>query len=111
MAGLDLLRGTLDLLILRSVSAGPKHGYAIARWIESVSEGDFLVEEGSLYPALQRIRGKGWLDAEWGVSDTGRRARFYELTPAGADRLKSELRAWERYTQAVARAMEAEVVP
>lgn len=109
MAGLDLLRGTLDLLILRSVSAGPKHGYAIARWIEEVSDGDFLVEEGSLYPALQRIRGKGWLEASWGVSDTGRRARFYELTPSGASRLESELRAWERYTKAVARAMEAEV--
>ena len=111
MESLDLLRGTLDLLILRSVSTGPKHGYAIARWIEEVSDGDFLVEEGSLYPALQRIRKKGWLDAQWGVSDTGRRARFYELTAAGEARLESELRAWKRYTRAVARAMEAEVVP
>ena len=109
MAGLDLLRGTLDLLILRSVSAGPRHGYAIAQWIKEVSDGEFLVEEGSLYPALQRIRGKGWLQAEWGVSDTGRRARFYTLTPAGKARLESELRAWERYTRAVSRAMAAEV--
>lgn len=111
MAGLDLLRGTLDLLILKAVSAGPRHGYAIAQWIKDVSDGAFLVEEGSLYPALQRIRGKGWLEAEWGVSDTGRRARFYRLTPAGEARLESELRAWDRYTAAVARAMEAEVTP
>lgn len=111
MAGLDLLRGTLDLLILKAVSAGPRHGYAIAQWIKDVSDGAFLVEEGSLYPALQRIRGKGWLEAEWGVSDTGRRARFYRLTPAGEARLESKLRAWDRYTAAVARAMEAEVAP
>lgn len=111
MAGLDLLRGTLDLLILKAVSAGPRHGYAIARWIKDVSDGAFLVEEGSLYPALQRIRSKGWLEAEWGVSDTGRRARFYRLTPAGEARLESELQVWDRYTAAVARAMEAEVAP
>lgn len=111
MAGLDLLRGTLDLLILKAVSAGPRHGYAIAQWIKEVSDGAFLVEEGSLYPALQRIRGKGWLEAEWGVSDTGRRARFYRLTPAGEARLESELRAWDRYTAAVDRAMSAEVAP
>lgn len=105
---LELLRGTLDLLILKAVSTGPRHGYAIAQWIKHVSDGTFLVEEGSLYPALQRIRKRGWLEAEWGVSDTGRRARFYELTDAGRDRLGSELRTWQRYTAAVERAMAAD---
>lgn len=107
MSGLDLLRGTLDLLILRAVSDGPRHGYGIARWIDEVSAGEFLVEEGSLYPALQRIRAKGWLAAEWGVSDTGRQARFYELTASGRDRLEAELASWRRYTRAVERAMAA----
>lgn len=105
---LDLLKGTLDLLILRAVSTDPLHGYGIARWIENTTDGTFLVEEGSLYPALQRIRGRGWLEAEWGVSDTGRRARFYAITDAGRERLESELRRWRRYNSAVERAMAAE---
>lgn len=105
---LDLLRGTLDLLILRAVSRNALHGYGIARWIEDTTDGTFLVEEGSLYPALQRIRKKGWLTARWGVSDTGRRARFYAITDAGRERLQSELRTWRRYNRAVERAMTAE---
>ncbi|MGD2071221.1 MAG: PadR family transcriptional regulator [Gemmatimonadota bacterium] len=105
---LDLLRGTLDLLVLRAVSDDPLHGYGIARWIEETTDGAFLVEEGSLYPALQRIRRKGWLTAEWGVSHTGRRARLYAITDAGRERLESELRAWRRYNRAVEKAMTAE---
>lgn len=111
MAGLELLKGTLDLLILRAVADGSLHGYGIARWIERGSEGEFLVEEGSLYPALQRLRGRGWLRAEWGVSENGRRARFYELTSRGEAQLESELRSWRRYTRAMARAIEGEAVP
>ena len=110
-SNLELLRGTLDLLILKAVSGGPRHGYGIARWIGSVTEGDFLVEEGSLYPALQRVRKRGWLSARWGVSDTGRRARFYDLTDSGRERLDRQLRAWARYTRAVEKAMSAEVAP
>ena len=106
--GLELLPGTLDLLILKAVSAAPRHGYAIAQWVRGVSEGEFLVEEGSLYPALQRNRGKGWLEARWGVSDTGRRVRFYEITPAGRARLEAQLRIWGRYARAVERAMAAD---
>ena len=108
---LELLPGTLDLLILKALSSGPHHGYGIARWIESVTEGDFLVEEGSLYPALQRVRKRGWLSARWGVSDTGRRARFYSLTDGGRERLNRELRTWARYTRAVEKAMSARVTP
>lgn len=108
---LDLLKGTLDLLILRAVSGGPHHGYGIARWIETVTDGAFLVEEGSLYPALQRCRKNGWLRAEWGRSATGRRARFYELTEGGREHLERERRAWTRYTEAVRRAMAAEPAP
>ena len=110
-SNLELLRGTLELLILKSVSGGPNHGYGIARWIESVTDGDFLVEEGSLYPALQRVRKRGWLSARWGVSDTGRRARFYSLTDAGRERLDRELRVWARYTSAVEKAISAPVTP
>ncbi len=111
MAGLELLKGTLDLLILRALADGPLHGYGIARWIERGSEGEFLVEEGSLYPALQRLRGREWLRAEWGVSESGRRARFYELTSRGEAQLESELRTWKRYTRAMGRAIEGEAVP
>jgi PadR family transcriptional regulator PadR len=105
---LDLLRGTLDLLILKAVSAEPRHGYGIAQWIGSVTDGTFLVEEGSLYPALQRCRKKRWLTAQWGTSATGRRARFYELTDEGREHLVRELRTWERYTRAVGDAMAAD---
>jgi transcriptional regulator len=85
-SSLQLVRGTLDLLVLKALSWGPRHGYAVSQWIKGVTEGALLVEEGSLYPALQRIQRKGWIRSRWGVSDTGRRARFYELTPVGEER-------------------------
>ena len=101
---LELLQGTLDLLILKTLalSARPMHGYAVARLIRERSDEVFLIEEGALYPALHRLERKGWIESEWGVSANNRKARFYELTPAGRAQLKAELLNWRRYSQAVA---------
>ena len=101
----DLLAGTLDMLILRMLRAGPAHGLQIAQDIERRSGDVLLVEQGSLYPALHRIEERGWVTSEWGVSDTGRRARFYQLTADGRRQLKTESGRWETLVRAVARAM------
>ncbi len=103
----DLLQGTLDVLILKTLSWGPRHGYAIARWLEDSSSEAIRIEEGSLYPALYRMERKGWIEASWGMSELGRRAKFYELTPAGRARLRAEIAAWRRLSGAVARILEA----
>jgi transcriptional regulator len=101
-ASLDLLQGTLDLLVLRTLAWGPMHGYTVARLIKERSDGVFLVEEGALYPALHRLARKGWVASEWGVSENNRRARFYQLTPGGRAALRAQTAEWNRYTQAVA---------
>jgi len=101
----DLLAGTLDMLILQIVRGGPVHGLQIAQQIELQSDHTLLVEQGSLYPALRRLEERGWLTAEWGMSDTNRRARFYSLTPAGRKQLRTEANRWELLTKAVARVM------
>jgi transcriptional regulator len=101
----DLLAGTLDMLILRMLQAGPAHGLQIAQDIERRSDDVLLVEQGSLYPALHRLEARGWISSSWGVSDTNRRARFYQLTPQGKKELTTEASRWETLTQAVARAM------
>ncbi len=106
---LNLIRGTLDLLVLKAISAEARHGYAVSQWIKDVTKGVLLVEEGSLYPALHRIERKGWISAQWGVSETGRRARFYELTDEGHTRLEHELRTWRKYSEAIQAAVSAEV--
>lgn len=106
-SNLTLLRGTLDLLILQALQAGPKHGYAVSEWLEDATDGTLLLEEGTLYPALHRLERKGWVDAEWGVSDNNRRAKFYRLTAAGRRQLDKEASAWQRYTEAVAKALSA----
>ena len=98
---LDVIRGTLDLLILKSLSWGPMHGLAVLRWIEAGSRQKLQIEEGALYPALHRMEQKGWLDSEWGHSEQGRRARFYRVTPAGKKQLAAEVSRWTRYTDAV----------
>jgi PadR family transcriptional regulator, regulatory protein PadR len=98
---LDLLRGTLDLLILKTLSWGPQHGLAVLRWIEQVTERRLQIEEGALYPALHRMEQKGWLDAEWGYTDRNRKAKYYRLTPGGRRQLTTELSKWSRYTEAV----------
>ena len=97
----ELLPGTLYLLILRTLSRGPLHGYAIARRIKESSEAALEIEEGSLYPALNRMLVKGWLTAEWGISDNNRKARFYSLTPAGQKQLEQETREFDRLIQAI----------
>lgn len=103
----DLLQGTLDVLILKTLSWGPRHGYAVARWLEDSSAEAIRIEEGSLYPALYRMERKGWIEASWGMSELGRRAKFYQLTPAGRARLRAEITAWRRLSGAVGRILEA----
>jgi transcriptional regulator len=105
-SSLDLLRGTLDLLILRTLITGPRHGYTIAEEILRNSGDELLVEEGALYPALHRLAARGWVESEWGVSDNNRKARYYSLTPAGRRQLKTQTVDWERYVAAVARVLE-----
>lgn len=104
-----LLRGTLDVLILKAVSWGPRHGYAVADWIRMVTDDQLLVEEGPLYTALHRLEKKGWLSAEWGFSENNRRAKYYELTRSGRQQLRVEVSGWERYVRAVTKALAAPV--
>ena len=105
---LDLLRGTLDLLILKTLSWGPMHGLAVLRWIEQATGERLQIEEGALYPALHRMEQRGWLDAEWGYTDKNRRAKYYRLTRAGRAQLAAELSKWSRYTEAVGLLLAAE---
>jgi PadR family transcriptional regulator len=102
----DLLHGTLDMLILKTLARGAKHGYAIAEWICATSDDVLRVEEGALYPALHRLELKGLLEAEWGVSENNRRARFYRLTRAGRKALTADAQRWSRLSVAVARIMD-----
>lgn len=98
-----LLHGALDALILKVLSRGPSHGYAVARAIEDATGDDLLVEEGSLYPALYRLERRGWVEAEWGTSELGRRAKLYRLTPAGRARLAEEVATWRRFSTSVSK--------
>jgi PadR family transcriptional regulator, regulatory protein PadR len=102
---IDLMQGTLDLLVLRTLTWGPMHGYAVARLIRERSRDVILVEEGALYPALHRLERRGWIQAEWGLSENNRRAKFYELTTPGREQLRREVATWTRYTEAVARVL------
>lgn len=103
----DILRGTLDLLILRALSFGPAHGYTVARWVESATEDALALSEGTLYPALHRLEERGWVSSKWGVSENNRQARFYALTRAGRAQLQVETRNWQRYAQAIFTALGA----
>jgi PadR family transcriptional regulator, regulatory protein PadR len=98
----DLVQGTLDLLILRTISREPQHGWAIAQRIQLISRDVLQVNQGSLYPALQRLERGGWITADWGTSENNRRARFYRLTTAGRERLHQEQEDWERLSSAIA---------
>ena len=103
----DRLQGTLDLLILKTLArSGPLHGYGMAQLIHQATEGSLRIEEGSLYPALQRMRIKGWVDAEWQQSENNRRARFYKLTPQGRKQLNQELREFERVMLAIGKVIQ-----
>src|SRR5437867_2009814 len=101
MKPIDLVQGTLDLLILKSLALEPQHGWAIAARIRQLSNDVLLVQQGSLYPALQRLEHQGWIAAKWGVSDQKRRARFYSLTKSGRKQLEKETAAWERLAAAI----------
>lgn len=108
MAGSDLFVGTLDLLILRALAAGPLHGYGVGRWIRESTESELDIQEGVLYPALHRLERRGLLDEEWGITDTNREAKFYRLSRAGQKHLKAELARWERHIAAVNAALSYE---
>jgi PadR family transcriptional regulator, regulatory protein PadR len=107
---LELLQGTLDLLILRTLIFGAEHGQGIARAIQQTSDKELLVEHGALYPALQRLEERGWISAKWGTSTNNRKARFYSLTAAGRKQLAKETTKWNRLTAAIARILAAEEV-
>ena len=98
---MDLLQGTLDLLVLKTLQAGPTHGWDIAQRIQQVSRDVLRVGQGSLYPALHRLEAQGWIQSEWGASENNRRAKFYRLTAAGRKQLAAETESWERFTGAV----------
>jgi PadR family transcriptional regulator, regulatory protein PadR len=107
----DILRGTLDLLILTALSSGAKHGYGVARWIEGATGDALAVGEGTLYPALHRLEERGWIAAGWGPSENNRNAKFYSLTKRGRARLRVEHQNWRRYAAAVFAAMAAADAP
>src|SRR6266849_3303932 len=102
---LPLLQGTLDALILKTLSRGQRHGYAIARWLEEATDDALQIEEGSLYPALYRMEKRGWIEAEWGISELNRKAKFYRLTPAGRQQLAAETAQWAGFSSAVSKVL------
>lgn len=99
--GLDLLKGTLDVLVLKALTWGPRHGYAVARWLDDATRGALQIEDGALYHGLHRLERKGWVTSEWGLSDANRRAKYYTLTPAGRQQLVAQTATWTRYAEAV----------
>ena len=103
----EILRGTLDLLILQALSWGPAHGYAVARWVQQATEDALAIGEGTLYPALHRLEERGWISATWGASENNRQAKFYALTRRGRAQLRVEADQWRRYAAAVFAALEA----
>jgi PadR family transcriptional regulator PadR len=108
---LDLLQGTLDVLVLRALSWAPMHGYAVARFIRNGSDGSLKVIDGALYTSLHRMEERGWIDSEWGTADSGKRAKFYRLTAAGRRALRTETAGWNDYVAAVARVLSAKPSP
>jgi PadR family transcriptional regulator len=105
--GIDLPQGTLDLLILKTLALGPRHGWAVSERIQQISSDVLRVQQGSLYPALHRLERRGWIKAKWGASDNNRRAKFYELTRSGRKQLESEESAWRKLSAAVGEILES----
>jgi PadR family transcriptional regulator, regulatory protein PadR len=108
---LDLMQGTLDVLVLKALSWGPQHGHAVARMIREATQGAFEVLDGSLYAALHRLEEREWVEAEWGLSDKGKRAKFYKLTTRGRQQLRAESASWQRYAAAVSMMLGATAQP
>ena len=104
---LDLLQGTLDVLVLKTLTWGARHGYGIARWIRDTTGNELLIEDGALYTSLHRMENRGWLSAEWGLTDDNRRVKLYSLTTAGRQELRSRTAQWARYARAVASVLQA----
>ena len=104
---LHLLKGTFDVLILKTLSWGPAHGYAVSRWLRQCSENELKIEEGALYPALRRLEERGWIESEWRTAESGRDARVYSLTRAGQRALAREVTVWRRYMKVFTRVLEA----
>jgi transcriptional regulator len=111
MAHVDVLRGTLDLLVLKALSWGQLHGYGVARWISQASREALRIEEGSLYPALYRLEERGLIEAEWGLSENNRRAKFYRLTTVGRRELRMETASWTRFAEVIFAALQAPANP
>ena len=107
MADLDLLQGTLDTLVLKTLSWGPRHGYAVARWIKETSDGSINVEDRALYVALHRLEERGWIEAQWGLSENNRKAKYYDLTPAGRRQLRQKSADFTTYANAVFKILRA----
>lgn len=101
----ELLHGTLDALVMKTLTRGPRHGYGIAQWIEEATDEAVVVEEGSLYPALYRLERRGLIDAEWGISELGRKAKFYKLTSRGRRQLATETEQWARFAAGVSKVL------
>jgi transcriptional regulator len=101
-----LLQGTLDLLVLKTLAQGPRHGYSIARWLEDVTDDALQIEEGSLYPALYRMERRGWIAATWGTSELGKRIKIYSMTAKGRARLRTETAQWAHFAAAVAKVLQ-----
>ncbi|MDX1646784.1 MAG: PadR family transcriptional regulator [Longimicrobiales bacterium] len=102
---LELIKGTLDVVILKTLESGARHGYGISRWVRGATGDDLSIDEGALYPALRRLEKRGFVESEWGVSDTGRDAKFYRLTPEGRRELSQSVQHWERYVEAMSRVL------
>ena len=106
-SNLELLQGTLDVLVLKALIFGPEHGYAVARWIRDTTDGALEIEEGALYTALHRMEKRGWLSCEWGLSENNRRAKYYAVTEEGRKQLTAGERSWSRYAEAVFKVLRA----
>jgi transcriptional regulator len=107
MAGSDLFTGSLDLLVLKALTFGPRHGYAVGRWIRETTEQAILVQEGALYPALHRLERRGLVAEEWGLTETNREAKFYRLTPAGRRHFQEESKRWSRFSRVMRLALDS----